>query len=65
MPFTIHGHAVPGLPVEGEFEGSRARCGGPGLCVDCSKEAGDALRKFIREGNQIEEDRSARRNGQT
>lgn len=48
MPFTTHGHRVPGLAEDGEFQGSRSRCGGPGLCVKCSSEAADTLRKFIR-----------------
>ena len=48
MPFTTHGHKVPGLEEEGKFEGEKARCGGPGLCVKCSSEAGQILRAAIR-----------------
>lgn len=47
MPFTTHGYKVPGLPSEGEWEGSLVKCGGPGLCVKCSHESADILRKAI------------------
>ena len=48
MPFTSHGHPVPGLPQEERpADQVRARCGGPGLCVQCSVEAGNTLRAHI------------------
>lgn len=47
MPFTSHGHKVPGLAEEGKFEGPVARCGGPGLCVKCSQEAANKLREVV------------------
>lgn len=48
MPFTSHGHEIPGIPEGGKFDGQRAHCGGPGLCVQCSREAGQTLRNYIR-----------------
>lgn len=48
MAFTTHGHYVPGLPQEERPANQvRARCGGPGMCVKCSVEAGNALRAHI------------------
>lgn len=39
-PWTRHGHPVSGVTVEGAGRpGSVARCGGPGLCKQCSVEA--------------------------
>lgn len=40
MTFTAHGHHIPGSPTDDEnLEWARARCGGPGVCVPCSREA--------------------------
>lgn len=37
---TAHGHHIEGSPVTDEvFNAEVARCGGPGLCADCSIEA--------------------------
>ena len=30
---------MPGTPVDGPWTGTRARCGGPGTCAQCSKES--------------------------
>lgn len=39
-PWTKHGHDIPGVTVEGAGRPTnRARCGGPGICVECSVEA--------------------------
>lgn len=40
-PWTRHGHPVPGVTVVGDAEERppRARCGGPALCSQCSKDA--------------------------
>jgi hypothetical protein len=39
-PYTRHGHLVAGLSGDGWPEPNiRARCGGPGLCQECSTEA--------------------------
>lgn len=35
--YKRHGHQIQGTPVEGERP-PVARCGGPGLCGDCSAE---------------------------
>lgn len=38
MAYTSHGHHIPGT-IKGEGTlGSKARCGGPGLCPRCSSE---------------------------
>lgn len=39
MAYTSHGHHIRGTVREGNFNGSRARCGGPGLCDQCGREA--------------------------
>lgn len=36
--YTSHGFQIAGTPVEGDRP-PVARCGGPGLCVQCSREA--------------------------
>lgn len=36
--YTRHGHQIQGTPVEGPTPSSVARCGGPGLCGQCSQE---------------------------
>lgn len=36
MPATGHGHVTP------RADGMKARCGGPGLCAQCSQEAATA-----------------------
>ena len=43
MAYTRHGHQIAGTPVEGPWLGSKARCGGPGSCASCSKEAASAV----------------------
>ena len=44
--FTSHGHPIPGAPYRPDQQPRNvARCGGPGLCPDCSREAGLGNRK--------------------
>ena len=44
--FTSHGHPIPGAPYRPDQRPRNvARCGGPGLCPDCSREAGLGNRK--------------------
>jgi len=44
MALTSHGHHIPGTSSDDEsYKRVRARCGGPGLCPQCSKEAIDKL----------------------
>lgn len=43
MAFTAHGHHIMGTTLDGAYKGSRARCGGPGLCADCTAEASAAV----------------------
>jgi hypothetical protein len=39
MAYTSHGHHIPGTTIDDEIEKLvKARCGGPGLCVICSRE---------------------------
>ena len=39
--FTSHGYPIPGAPYRPDQQPRNvARCGGPGLCPDCSREAG-------------------------
>lgn len=38
MAYTDHGHHIPGTPEESEPI-IRARCGDPGICAPCSREA--------------------------
>ena len=38
-PWTSHGHEVQGITVAGPGRPAVARCGGPGLCPECSREA--------------------------
>lgn len=37
--YTTHGHQIQGTPVEGDRPEFVARCGGPGLCTKCCREA--------------------------
>lgn len=39
--FTSHGHHIPGTVLDDTDDNQRnvARCGGPGLCAECSQEA--------------------------
>lgn len=37
--YTSHGHQIPGTPVLQPAPENRARCGGPGLCRECSVQA--------------------------
>lgn len=39
MASTTHGHHITGTDFEGEDPLGRMRCGGPGLCHQCSREA--------------------------
>lgn len=41
-----HGHVTPNP------DGSRARCGGPGICVECSAEYGQANNVKVKVGGQ-------------
>ena len=44
--FTSHGHPIPGAPYRPDQQPRNvARCGGQGLCPDCSREAGLGNRK--------------------
>ena len=44
--FTSHGYPIPGAPYRPDQRPRNvARCGGPGLCPDCSREAGHGNRK--------------------
>ena len=44
--FTSHGYPIPGAPYRPDQQPRNvARCGGPGLCPDCSREAGLGNRK--------------------
>lgn len=38
MAYTTHGHHIEGTKVEGIQPPKVARCGGPGLCDQCSRE---------------------------
>lgn len=38
MAYTFHGHHIEGTSTENPPD-SRARCGGPGLCAVCSRQA--------------------------
>lgn len=40
--FTSHGHQIIGTVAEAARPKAVARCGGPGLCVQCSREAARA-----------------------
>ena len=40
--YTSHGHHIPGTPVEAETPETKSRCGGPGRCTVCSREAAAA-----------------------
>lgn len=39
MTYTTHGHHIAGTDMEESSPDYVARCGGPALCVQCSKEA--------------------------
>lgn len=39
MTITSHGHHIPGSPAETGDTPPKARCGGPGLCGVCTKQA--------------------------
>lgn len=39
MTYTSHGHYIPGTQVSALPPRQVARCGGPGMCVVCSREA--------------------------
>lgn len=42
--WTSHGHQIPNTPVDPEGPAKVARCGGPGLCNQCSTEILHGLR---------------------
>lgn len=44
MTYTSHGHHIEGTPM-GDPPATRARCGGPGMCSSCSREAALAIPK--------------------
>ena len=50
-----HGH------VTANADGSRARCGGPGICIDCSREAAGAWRQERERAERAEAERDALR----
>lgn len=37
--YTSHGWPIPGSGDDPKPEGKKERCGGPGVCPDCSAEA--------------------------
>lgn len=37
--YTTHGHHIPGTTKDENFPEQVARCGGPSLCSQCSREA--------------------------
>jgi ferredoxin len=43
--YTSHGHHIPNTPVESEHPARVARCGGPGICQQCSIEILHGLRE--------------------
>lgn len=47
MPFTRHGHPFGVIDTDEPRPNSVARCGGPGLCRECSAEAGALPATFI------------------
>ena len=52
---SSHGHVIPNA------DGSRARCGGPGLCAVCSREAAQELPRLRAELAQARAERDALR----
>jgi hypothetical protein len=51
MTYTTHGHHISGTVLnESERPSAVARCGGPGLCAQCSQEAATAQNKLRKEG---------------
>ena len=60
MAWTRHGHHIPGSELsEHDLPSLRMRCGGPGLCNDCSKEASMYQNSFNKKENindVVEED---------
>lgn len=49
MTFTTHGHHIEGTPLAPYTPENRARCGGPGPCALCSREAGNSRPAFYNE----------------
>lgn len=45
MTYTTHGHHIPGSPKKETPAKQVARCGGPGVCDQCSKDAARWLEK--------------------
>jgi hypothetical protein len=43
VAWTSHGHEIPGSVLESEPPAEVARCGGPGLCDQCSRETSSYL----------------------
>lgn len=43
MPYTSHGHHIPGTIIAVRPSGAVARCGGPQLCNQCAAEAYQTL----------------------
>lgn len=39
MTYTKHGHQIAGTPIDIARPASVARCGGPGICRDCNRDA--------------------------
>jgi hypothetical protein len=46
VAFTEHGHQIKGTPVSGIQPKQVSRCGGPGFCPACSKQAAGVLRQI-------------------
>lgn len=56
--YTRHGHHITGTSIEEPIP-AKARCGGPGLCSDCSKDAAAAsvkMEEILIETSGIEPD---------
>lgn len=55
MTFTRHGHHIPGTTSDdnGDMFTNRARCGGPRLCDQCSKDAAAVQHEaFVKTGTR-------------
>lgn len=44
MAYTRHGYQIEGTPVVDPPPSEAAKCGGPGVCVPCSRDAAQAQR---------------------
>jgi hypothetical protein len=50
-PWTRHGHPVPGVTLAGSGRPPVARCGGPGMCSTCARDA-EEIRTAARRADQ-------------